>query len=107
MLIKKTNSHTLKEHQVTDEAVYQDRRRLLKSMGFIGASGLLANQANAGVLDFFSKEDVEPFKVSPLKFKSSEVTTDLLTPEAKVTSHNNFYEFGSKKHQPAELSTEF
>ena len=107
MLIKKTTSYTLSENQVTDESVYKDRRQLLKKMGFIGASGLLANQANAGVLDFFSKEESAPFQVQPLSYSKADDAKQILTPEAKVTSHNNFYEFGSKKHQPAELAQSF
>jgi len=109
MLIKTPKSSELKEHQVTDETIYQERRTLIKSLGFIGASGLLAQStsAQAGLFDLFNKETQKPFKVSPLKYQQADKTSQTLTPEAKVTSHNNFYEFGAQKSQPAQLAQQF
>ncbi len=108
MLIKILPKHHLKEHQVTDESVYLSRRHLLKQMGFLGAGALLSsvvtNQAQAG---FFS-DDVETFATKPLTFSADQNNLSLIkTPENKVIAHNNFYEFGSKKSQPAELSQSF
>ena len=37
----------LTDNHVTDESVYLNRRQLLKSLGFVGASALLSNSANA------------------------------------------------------------
>ena len=37
----------LTDNHVTDESVYLNRRQLLKSLGFVGASTLLSNPANA------------------------------------------------------------
>ena len=37
----------LKDNDVTDESVYMNRRTLLKSLGFVGASTLLAKSAGA------------------------------------------------------------
>ncbi|MBL4911526.1 MAG: protein-methionine-sulfoxide reductase catalytic subunit MsrP [Alteromonadaceae bacterium] len=113
MLIKSPKPSALKENQVTDEGIYQSRRTLLKSLGFIGASGLLAqtSTANAGLFDLFKKNPVKAFTVSPLKYQQApleiSVTAQILTPEAKVTSHNNFYEFGAQKSQPAQLAQQF
>jgi sulfoxide reductase catalytic subunit YedY len=39
MLIKTTQYSACKEHQVTDEKVYLERRELLKKMGFFGCRG--------------------------------------------------------------------
>jgi len=108
MLIKNLPKHHLKEHQVTNESVYLSRRNLLKQMGFLGAgallSGAVTNQAQAG---FFS-DDVENFSTKALKFTADENNLSLIkTPENKIISHNNFYEFGSKKNQPVELSQGF
>jgi len=109
MLIKSPKSYQLKDHDVTDESVYQGRRNLLKKLGFIGATGLLAQSANvqAGLFDLFDKKTVEPFKVTPLQYSEAAKTSQILTPEAKVTSHNNFYEFGAQKSQPAQLAQQF
>lgn len=109
MLIKTTRLNTLNENDVTDERLYQQRRAFLKKLGFMGAAGLLAHshKSQAGIFDFFSKEAVKPFQLKPLAYKKSALTTEVLTPEAKVTSHNNFYEFGAQKHQPAQLAQSF
>jgi len=98
-----SNNSKLTENDVTDEGIYQDRRRLLKSMGFIGASALLAPKASA---DWFSKPDKQ-FQTTPLDYKTSSPVSDILTPENKVISHNNFYEFGTKKSDPVENAQDF
>jgi sulfoxide reductase catalytic subunit YedY len=109
MLIKLPKPSEIKESQVTDETVYQERRTLLKSLGFIGASSLLAQStsAQASLLDLFKKEPVKAFEVTRLKYHPAAKTSQILTPEAKVTSHNNFYEFGAQKSQPAQLAQQF
>lgn len=108
MLIKTPRSSHPFESDVTDESVYYDRRSLLKNMGFLGAGALmsaaLSRNANAG---FFSDETAV-FKTQPLSYKQDASNQDLVkTPEQKVISHNNFYEFGAKKDQPAELAQGF
>lgn len=92
------------ESQITDEKVYRERRTLLKGMGFLGASSLLAPYAHG--IDWFSKKQ-EPFKTSSLEYLKSSPIQDTLTPEAKVTSHNNFYEFGTAKSDPVENAQSF
>ncbi|MAG77363.1 MAG: protein-methionine-sulfoxide reductase catalytic subunit MsrP [Colwelliaceae bacterium] len=107
MLIKNPKSYELKEHQVTDEKTYLNRRELLKKMGYVGAGSLLASaSANAGPLDFFGKkEDDKVFARTALDFKAQpQDGSETLTPEAKVASHNNFYEFGLDKADPAKNS---
>lgn len=109
MQIKIKPSNYLSENDVTDESIYQDRRQLLKSLGYVGAGSLLSSSvnANASVLDFFGDSSESSFEVKPLAFNKSAKNAEILTPEAKVTSHNNFYEFGAQKHQPAELAQGF
>ncbi|WP_371188852.1 protein-methionine-sulfoxide reductase catalytic subunit MsrP [Thalassotalea maritima] len=91
------------ESSITDESVYIERRHLLKGMGFIGAGTLLSSVAPMQALARSNDNR------RPLAFNSSNKQTinEPLTPEAKVISHNNFYEFGAQKHQPAELATNF
>jgi len=109
MLIKIPQVNSLSENDVTDETIYQQRRTFLKKLGYVGAAGLLAQsqKSQAGIFDFFNKEVVKPFQVKPLNYKKAHHNTEILTPEAKVTTHNNFYEFGAKKHQPAQLAQNF
>lgn len=92
-------SLAFKDNEVTPETVYQQRRSLLKKMGFIGASTLLSQSAHG-----FGWFDDEPKKASlrELSFTPSDFSTDEpKTPYAKVTTHNNFYEFGTGKDDPA------
>ena len=107
MLIKTKKSYQLSEQHVTDEAIYHARRKVLKQLGFLGASSLLAQSANASPLDFFSSKNTEVFQRQALNFKQAEKSTEILTPEAKVTSHNNFYEFGTAKGDPVENAQSF
>lgn len=108
MLIKKTNPSDLKENDVTPENIYVNRRELLKGLGFLGAGALLANSTSARAIDWFASEQTAKFKTNPLNYQADVNSAKLiLTPESKVTSHNNFYEFGAQKHQPAELSQSF
>jgi len=108
MLIKIPKNFSLKDSDVTDESVYYERRKLLKTMGFLGAGALLnsaiSNKASAG---FFSDDEVK-FASQKLNYTQDNQNLDLIkTPEQKVISHNNFYEFGAKKNQPAELAQSF
>ncbi|MFQ2126100.1 protein-methionine-sulfoxide reductase catalytic subunit MsrP [Aeromonas jandaei] len=101
MLIKRRAPHHLTEQDVTPEAVYQDRRLILKGLGLGAAT--LAFPTQAGVLDLLrGKEDVPRLATKPLNSKQSTRPADLvLTPEEKATSYNNFYELGTDKTDPA------
>ena len=112
MLIKSQDKHAIKSSQITDESVYLQRRQLIKSMGFLGAGALLSSAvsktANAGFFDSLKPQATASFPTSPLKYIADNKNLALVkTPEQKVISHNNFYEFGAQKHQPAELSQGF
>jgi methionine sulfoxide reductase catalytic subunit len=109
MIIKVNDKSHCSESDVTDEAIYNGRRALLKKMGFIGATGLLATSTQSQAIDFFSSDEQEQpaFKQTSLTYSEDEPSAEVLTPEAKVISHNNFFEFGAQKHQPAELAQQF
>ncbi|WP_415641187.1 protein-methionine-sulfoxide reductase catalytic subunit MsrP, partial [Shewanella violacea] len=94
------------------ESVFNDRRRILKQMGFLGAGALLSSNANAGIFDLFGdKKETQQFIRSDLPYTQNieydSVLNGGLTPESKITSHNNFYEFGTSKQDPAENSQGF
>jgi sulfoxide reductase catalytic subunit YedY len=110
MIIKTTSVSECKEHTITDENVYHQRRELIKKMGFLGAASLLSSPASAGILDIFGEEKTPEalFTQNNLSYAAEKGGfAEELTPEAKITSHNNFYEFGVEKQQPAALSQSF
>jgi sulfoxide reductase catalytic subunit YedY len=108
MLIKIPQRSHLNEYDITDEAVYRDRRSLLKSMGFVGAGALMTAALNKNANAGFFSDDTPVFKTQPLNYKQDAANQELIkTPEQKVISHNNFYEFGAQKEQPAELAQGF
>ena len=107
MLIKTKKNYQLSEQQVTDESVYHARRKVLKQLGFLGAGSLLTQSASASPLDFFSSKKEVVFQRQALSFQQAKPNSQILTPEAKVTSHNNFYEFGTSKGDPVENAQEF
>ncbi|MFG0835663.1 protein-methionine-sulfoxide reductase catalytic subunit MsrP [Aeromonas bivalvium] len=100
MLIKSSSSPHPTEADVTPEQVYRDRRLVLKGLGLGAAS--LALPAQASLLDLF-KDDAAPAPAGkPLKVNPAPRPEGLvLTPYDKVTSHNNFYELGTGKGDPA------
>lgn len=112
MLIKKRPSWFLNERDSTPESIYKQRREIVKKLGIAAAITPFATQANAGIFDVFSsKKDSEPYqdpRVALHGMDSQYSTKGLtLTPENKVLTYNNFYEFGSSKGSPAELSKGF
>lgn len=104
MRIVKSNRAQFKDNQITDEAVFNQKRSLLKKLGFVGAGALLSSPAQADFLDWFKSDEQKPqAKKQPLKslkFQAQDKSDVTLTPEDKVTSYNNFYEFGTDKTDP-------
>jgi sulfoxide reductase catalytic subunit YedY len=93
--------------EITPRAVYEGRRAWLKE----AALGGLASSALGGLLmaDAEAAESsgiVRPGKLAALPGGRSSVVgayaMDKVTPYDKVTSYNNFYEFGTGKEDPAE-----
>ncbi|WP_105902057.1 protein-methionine-sulfoxide reductase catalytic subunit MsrP [Vibrio gangliei] len=112
MLIKTRPSWYLSENQATPETIYKQRRDIVKKIGITAAVAPFATPASAGLFDVFSsapKSDVSADPRQPLTGKPSQYSNaDLvLTPEQKVLTYNNFYEFGTGKGQPAEQAKGF
>lgn len=112
MLIRIKKPNSLSESQVTDEQVFLDRRKVLKQLGFVGMSSLLAAPSQAGLLDWFggdrdSEGTGQTSALEPLQFTSGRASQEPLTSEAKVISYNNFYEFGLAKSDPAKNAGNF
>lgn len=108
MLIKIKKSSDESESNITDESVFNERRHILKTLGFIGAGSLLASSGKlqAGI---FTSDEPKPFQTSGLQYKTSSnfSTDETLTPKLKATQYNNFYEFGTDKGDPYEKSQAF
>ncbi len=83
--------------EITDEAVYRDRRRLL---GLLAASPALALSGCA------EAEPPPPPKstATPAQLASGFRTDEERTRYEDVTSYNNFYEFGTGKADPSQAA---
>lgn len=83
MLIRRPDD--LLPSEITPEAVYQNRRAFMGTVGALALAGL----ASPG---------------SALALSSQ---ADKITPEDDVTSYNNYYEFGTGKSDPQKYSKDF
>ncbi|MGL5739109.1 MAG: protein-methionine-sulfoxide reductase catalytic subunit MsrP, partial [Plesiomonas shigelloides] len=100
----------VKENDVTPEHIFKQRRDILIKLGITALTAPLATNAQASVLDLLSgKEKANSDNRSPLEYTRAKDTLlkDMLTPEDKILTYNNFYEFGTSKTDPAELATNF
>jgi len=90
MLIRRP--HDIKPSEITDRKLYINRRTLIASAGFA------AGAAAVGL-------PVQPreARAAPLASVPSPLSTaEAPTPKNKITTYNNFYEFGTDKGDPAE-----
>lgn len=102
MLIK--SKKLISESSVTPESVYKSRRDILKGLALGGLA--LSAPVQAG---FFSFAPAEPpsqqpvFNRKKLEFSKDNKPSSLsITPENKILTHNNYYEFGTGKTDPFE-----
>ena len=88
-------------HEITDEALFLDRRRFLQ-----GAAGAAAGLALSGC---FAADEVSASAAPPAPARLGEVakgpaefqTDESPTSYADATTYNNFYEFGTGKTDPS------
>lgn len=96
------NTSRLKESDITPEHVYTNRRSLLTAIGLGGAS-LASGPVAAGLFSKDDSDETRKLNIAPRKaltFASDSATTLEKTPEFKVLTNNNFYEFGTGKTDP-------
>ncbi|NOR51885.1 MAG: protein-methionine-sulfoxide reductase catalytic subunit MsrP [Gammaproteobacteria bacterium] len=110
MLIRRQKSSDINENHTTPESIYLQRRELLKGLG-IAASGLiLPGASQAGIFDLFSRDETPVIdrrqKLEAMVNPNYQPDWEL-TPESKVISHNNFYEFGTGKADPLKNAQNF
>ncbi|WP_154124814.1 protein-methionine-sulfoxide reductase catalytic subunit MsrP [Grimontia hollisae] len=111
MLIRVPKKSEIKENELTPESIYKSRREILKKLGIVTASLPFAAQSQANIFDVFggdNKSEAGSFVRSPLVAKTTPYGKGLeATPESKVLTYNNFYEFGAGKGDPVENSQHF
>ncbi|KQZ57635.1 sulfoxide reductase catalytic subunit YedY [Lysobacter sp. Root559] len=87
------DAFTLPAREITDEAVYRKRRRLLAAFAAAPALGL------AGCADA-EPPPAPKTTITPAQAASGFRTDETLTRYEDITSYNNFYEFGTGKADP-------
>jgi sulfoxide reductase catalytic subunit YedY len=93
MLLKIANKRDLKESDVTDLAIYKDRRKFLQTTASATAMSLVPSLS---MWPTIGAADIDFGKI----IKSDYSTKDELTPIDAVTGYNNFYELGLDKGDP-------
>jgi len=82
--------------EITPKDVFTNRRRFITGAAALGIGGTIASRFIAPTLT--DVQAAEKLQTIPGKFTT---TGETLTPIGKVTTYNNFYEFGTDKSEPA------
>ncbi|UPW17378.1 protein-methionine-sulfoxide reductase catalytic subunit MsrP [Agarivorans sp. TSD2052] len=98
------------ESAVTPENLFKQRRNIIKGLGVAGAGSVLSTASHAA--SWFGSDDDEDNNAAIVRraLQKTDIPplhSDALTPESKAISHNNFYEFGTAKDDPAKNSRQF
>jgi len=108
MLIKRPAD--IRSSEITDQKLYVNRRQFIRAAGAIAgaATGVGILTKGAAVLHAVQpaahgRKLANVKKGSPFSNTNGEVTNTW----EQITTYNNFYEFGTDKDQPAELSRNF
>jgi len=102
MLLKR--GPDLKYSDVTPRDIYLNRRKFLYGLGLAG--GLALAGKNLANLAFPSSRAYAATSL-PGIVKSPFSTTEKVTSEDRVTTYNNYYEFGTDKGDPSKNATKF
>jgi methionine sulfoxide reductase catalytic subunit len=100
MLIRIAHPQPIRASEITPEAVWKDRRRFLRSAVGAGA-GLVLSTPLAARADVQNLSAPLPW---PIAANREMAGGEPLTPWNYVTQHNNYYEFGDDKDDPARLA---
>ena len=90
MVLIKTKKE-IPSSEITPEAVYLSRRKFIGQSSAVVAAGALAQSSLALPDSWIEDNGYEP---------GEEIGEDI-TPEKHATSYNNFFEFGTRKQDPA------
>jgi sulfoxide reductase catalytic subunit YedY len=102
MLLKR--GPDLKYSEITPRDIYLNRRNFLYGLGLAG--GLALAGKSLADLVFPSAHTFASTSLSGI-IKSPFSTTEKVTPEDRVTTYNNYYEFGTDKGDPSKNATKF
>jgi sulfoxide reductase catalytic subunit YedY len=102
MLLKR--GPDLKYSDITPRDIYLNRRKFLYGLGLAG--GLALAGKSLADLAFPSAHAYASTSLSGI-VKSPFSTTEKVTPEDRVTTYNNYYEFGTDKGDPSKNATKF
>jgi len=96
MLVKRERGWELRGSEVTPEAVFHDRRRVVQAMGF-GAL-IAAGSGEWAVGHALAAAEADPSaRLYPAKRNPTYTLDRPITDEKLASTYNNFYEFGSQK----------
>ncbi|MFC3121815.1 protein-methionine-sulfoxide reductase catalytic subunit MsrP [Agaribacter flavus] len=107
MRLKFNKYQAIKEHDITDESVWQNRRTVLKALGYAGTMSILSTSAKANPLNWFSDDEESQFVQKKLNARPATEQSATMTKESVATRYNNFYEFGTSKEDPAKNAQSF
>lgn len=107
-ILKKARWH-IEDNQVTPESVFKARRHIVKAMGLGAIGASIPGYVQAGLFDLFGSQPKTSFITTPLTFETNARfgQGEVLTPFDKVTTHNNFYEFGTSKQDPFDNAQQY
>lgn len=109
---------TISESEVTDKAIYLNRRKFMRGVGLASIAGLMpsvlaAESAGNGLAQ---AQEPGPYTNQAPQWLQDKVrgsvpggiaTDEALTPYDYVTQYNNFYEFGTGKGDPFDHAQDF
>jgi len=102
MLIK--TSVPILPSEITDEALFHGRRRLMRAAALAAGAGLVGCTSETEAVPAAEPPPAREIKVLKSSPYSSE---EALTSFHDVTHYNNYYEFGTDKADPAENAQDF
>ncbi|MGL4220270.1 MAG: protein-methionine-sulfoxide reductase catalytic subunit MsrP, partial [Shewanella sp.] len=107
-ILKKARWH-MQDNQVTPESVFKARRHIVKAMGLGAIGASIPGYVQAGLFDLFGEQPKTSFITTPLTFEANARfgQDEVRTPFDKVTTHNNFYEFGTSKQDPSDNAQQY
>lgn len=102
MIIKNAKISDIQSSEITPQSVFEDRRRLLRGLGFAGLAATMP--VWGGIFGAGHAHAFRPAAGKELAGKPTKWTSDLIGAESTaydvVTRYNNFYEFGTGKDEP-------
>ncbi|PAF48354.1 mononuclear molybdenum enzyme YedY [Helicobacter sp. 12S02634-8] len=103
MRIKIKKKYEISENLTTPQTIYKHRRQILKTMGILGLGGALDlfNPLNAKDINKQVHTQTIDIKNTPYPYTTNpNYSQTPITPYAKASTYNNFYEFGLQKDDP-------